>query len=121
MKRTTDTSLFISHTTNVLMFKFRCIIFIGVRIIKEIAGSVASGTHCIIWDYFHNNLIFNIISHMNIIQIYLLQRKTIEAYVVNAQLSFFNLSRKYIRAVTKGITNVTFRKAIWKNIIERNV
>jgi hypothetical protein len=33
-------------TTNVLMFKFRCNIFIGVRIIKEIPGSVASGTPC---------------------------------------------------------------------------
>jgi hypothetical protein len=31
-------------TTNVLLFKFRCNIFIGVRIIKEMPGSVASGT-----------------------------------------------------------------------------
>ena len=45
---TTDTFLLISHTTNVLPFKFRCNIFIGVRIIKEMSGSVASGTHCII-------------------------------------------------------------------------
>jgi len=44
---TTDTFLFNSHTTNVLLFKFRCYIFIGVRIIKEMPGSVASGTHCI--------------------------------------------------------------------------
>jgi len=43
---TTDTFLFISHTTDVLLFKFRCNIFIGVRIIKEMPGSVASGTHC---------------------------------------------------------------------------
>jgi len=43
---TTDTFLFISHTTNVLLFKFRCTIFIGVRIIKEMPGSVASGTPC---------------------------------------------------------------------------
>ena len=42
---TTDTFLFISHTTNVLLFKFRCNIFIGVRIIKKMPGSVASGTH----------------------------------------------------------------------------
>jgi len=47
LKRTTDTFLYISHTTNVLLFKFRCNIFIGVRIIKEMLGSVASGTHCI--------------------------------------------------------------------------
>jgi len=46
LKRTTDTFLFISHTTNVLLFKFRCNILIGVRIIKEMPGSVASGTHC---------------------------------------------------------------------------
>jgi len=32
---------------NVFLFKFRCNIFIGVRIIKEVAGSVASGTLCI--------------------------------------------------------------------------
>jgi hypothetical protein len=46
---TTHTFLFISHTTNVLLFKFRCNIFIGVRIIEEMPGSVASGTPCIIW------------------------------------------------------------------------
>ena len=33
-------------TTNVLLFKFCCNIFIGVRIIKEMSGSVASGTPC---------------------------------------------------------------------------
>jgi hypothetical protein len=37
----------ISHTTNVFLYKFRCSIFIGVRIIKEMPGSVASGTLCI--------------------------------------------------------------------------
>ena len=47
LKRTTDTFLFISHTTNVLLFKFRYNILIGVRILKEIPGSVASRTHCI--------------------------------------------------------------------------
>ena len=46
---TTDTSLFMSHTTNVLLFKFRCNIFIGVRIIKEMPGSVASGTSYIMF------------------------------------------------------------------------
>ena len=45
--RTTGAFLFVSHTTNVLLFKFRCNIFIGVRIIKEMLGSVASWTHCI--------------------------------------------------------------------------
>jgi hypothetical protein len=44
IRRTTDTFLFISHTTNVPLFKFRCNIFIGLRIIKEMPGSVASGT-----------------------------------------------------------------------------
>jgi len=43
----TDTFLIIFHTTKVLLFKFRCNIFIGVRIIKEMPGSVASGTPCI--------------------------------------------------------------------------
>jgi len=45
---TTDTFLFISHATNVLLFSFHCNIFVGVRIIKEMSGSVASGTPCII-------------------------------------------------------------------------
>jgi hypothetical protein len=31
-------------TTNVLLFKFRCNIFIAVRIIKEMPGSLARGT-----------------------------------------------------------------------------
>jgi hypothetical protein len=43
-KHATDTFLFISHTTNVLLFKFRFNIFIGVRIIKEMPRSVVSGT-----------------------------------------------------------------------------
>ena len=37
---------YISHTTNLLLFKFRCNIFIGFRIIKEMSGSVASRTPC---------------------------------------------------------------------------
>jgi len=44
---TTDTLLFISHTTNVFLFKSRCNIFIGFRIIKEMPGLVGSGTLCI--------------------------------------------------------------------------
>jgi hypothetical protein len=32
---------------NILLFKFRCKIFIGVRISKEMPGSVTSGTPCI--------------------------------------------------------------------------
>ena len=47
IRHTTETFLFISHTMNVLLFKFRCNIFIGVRNIKEMPGSVASGTPCI--------------------------------------------------------------------------
>jgi hypothetical protein len=31
---------------NVLLFKFRCNILIGVRIVKKMPGSVASGTIC---------------------------------------------------------------------------
>ena len=54
LKRTTDTFLFISHTKNVLLFKFRCNIFVGVRIIKEMPGSLASGTHCIYRSLVHN-------------------------------------------------------------------
>jgi len=36
---------------NVLLFKFRCNIFTGVRIIKEMTGSVASGTPYIMHVY----------------------------------------------------------------------
>jgi hypothetical protein len=46
---TTDTFLYISHTMNVLLFKSRCNIFIGFRIIKEMPGLVGSGTPCIRW------------------------------------------------------------------------
>jgi len=49
-----DTLLFISHTRNVLLFKFRCNIFISVTIIKEMPGSVASGTHCITKKHIKN-------------------------------------------------------------------
>ena len=41
---TTNTFLFISHTTNVLLFKSRCNIFIGFGIIKELPDLVGSGT-----------------------------------------------------------------------------
>ena len=55
---TTDTFLFISHTTNLLLFKFLCNIFIIVRIIKEMPGSVSSGTLCISYT-----ILFEIISY----------------------------------------------------------
>jgi hypothetical protein len=55
---TSDTFLFISHTMNIPLFKFRCNIFIGVRIIKEMSGSVASGTHCTIEFPHHLHLFF---------------------------------------------------------------
>ena len=42
-----DTFLFVSHTTNVVLFKFLCNILISGKIIKEMPGSVASGTLCI--------------------------------------------------------------------------
>ena len=47
---TTDTFLFISHTTNLLLFKSRCNIFIGFGIIKELPGLVGSGT---LYIYIH--------------------------------------------------------------------
>jgi len=64
---TTDTFLFISHTTNVLLFKFRCNSFIGVRIIKEMPGSVASGTPCISWGTHElYRILWNPIVHYNL-------------------------------------------------------
>jgi len=45
---------------NVLQFKFRCNIVIGVRIIKEMTGLVANGTPCIM----HQSVcISNIVQH----------------------------------------------------------
>jgi len=44
---------------NILLFIFRCNIFIGVRIIKEMRSSVASGTPCIIgavWIYNYSKI-----------------------------------------------------------------
>jgi hypothetical protein len=47
IRRTTDIHYrHISHTTNVLLFKFRCNIVIGVKITKELPGLVGSGTPC---------------------------------------------------------------------------
>jgi len=51
---TTDTFVFISHTTNVILFKTRCNIFIGFRIIKEMPGSVGSGTPCVYLQWMRN-------------------------------------------------------------------
>jgi len=53
---TTDTFPFISHTTNVLLFKSRCNIFIGFRFIKEMPGLVGCGTPCtynVFFDIFY--------------------------------------------------------------------
>jgi len=52
---TTDTFLFISHTMNVLLFKSRCSIFIGFRIIKEMPGLVGSGTPVFITAIYTNS------------------------------------------------------------------
>jgi hypothetical protein len=62
LKRTTDTFLFISHTTNVRLFKFLCNIFIGVTIIKEMSGLLTSGTLCIFiyYKYIKVNLRVNL-------------------------------------------------------------
>jgi len=61
LKRATDKFLFISRKTNILLLKFRCSIFIGVRIIKEMPASVASGTPCIkILLKFHFELHFEL-------------------------------------------------------------
>jgi hypothetical protein len=50
IRRTTDRFLFISHTTNILLFKFRSNIFIGVRIIKKNAGFGSE------WNTLHNRI-----------------------------------------------------------------
>ena len=62
---TIDTFLFISHTTNVLLFKFRCNIFIGVRIIKEMPVSVASGAPCIFTLCILYNIVYKVSRFQN--------------------------------------------------------
>jgi len=50
LQRNLDRSKFVvwemKRNVSVVRFKFRCNIFISGKIIKEIPGSVASGTHC---------------------------------------------------------------------------
>ena len=67
---TTDTFLFISRTTNLLLFKFRCHIFIGVRIIKEMSGSVASGTLYIFLQCYIMPSIIIIITCLVVLRVY---------------------------------------------------
>jgi hypothetical protein len=58
IRRITDTFLFISHTTNIFLFKSHCNIVIGVRTVKELPGLVGSGTPCIyiyIYIYRHTH------------------------------------------------------------------
>jgi hypothetical protein len=76
IRRTTDTFLFISYTMNIPLFKFLCNIFIGVGIIKEMPGSLASGTHCaylkkvtcfcvtsvLCWDWYEGSLFFTAVN-----------------------------------------------------------
>ena len=77
---TTDTFLFISHTTNVLLFKSRCNIVICVRIIKELPGLVSSGTPCIILTLMHLLVLLHELfikcTDMNNISIQILQTHT---------------------------------------------
>jgi len=80
IRRTTDTFLFISHTTNVLLFKSRCNIVICVRIIKELPGLVSSGTPCIILTLMHLLVLLHELfikcTDMNNISIQILQTHT---------------------------------------------
>ena len=47
----------IKRNLSVVRFKFRCNILIGGKIIKEMPGSVASGTRCIILYYNTNHCV----------------------------------------------------------------
>ena len=46
-------------------FKFRCNIFIGVRIIKEMPGSVANGTHCIMEVQYRTYIVVRVCSSLH--------------------------------------------------------
>jgi hypothetical protein len=54
---------------NVLLFKFCCNILIGVRIIKEMPGSVASGRHCISMIQF--SFLYNVLLHSAVVLKYM--------------------------------------------------
>jgi len=72
-RHTLDTFLFISHTTNILLFKSCCNIVIGFRIIKEMPGLVGSGTPCILYVYlyFINLPPFSLLTFIFISDIYI--------------------------------------------------
>jgi len=61
---TTDTFLFISHTTNVLLFRSHCNIFICFKIIKEMPGLISSGTPCIFFTIKANTVFTDARSHL---------------------------------------------------------
>jgi len=43
------------RNVSAVRFKFRCNILVGGKIIKEMPGPVASGTHCITYVYVSNS------------------------------------------------------------------
>jgi len=78
---TTDTFLFISYTTNVFLFKFPCNIFIGVRIIKEMPGSVASGTLCIYSSCLQINFVRNKLALIHLPPHYLIFFSSVDVFI----------------------------------------
>jgi hypothetical protein len=61
LKQTTDTFLFISHTTNLILLQFRCNIFIGVGIIiRRLMDNMKSLLICIYEYYYHSTFFINV-------------------------------------------------------------
>jgi hypothetical protein len=76
---------------NVLLFKFRCNIFIGVKIIKEMPDSVASGTPCILCILCFC-IVFCIVSHFVYSCLLFLCKFTYHSHRVEAQFQYINTS-----------------------------
>ena len=102
----TDTFLFISHTTNVLLFKFLCNIFIGVKIVKEMPGSVASRTHCVIASMFSMSIsIFWLMSK------YMLAKIIVALPIITSKTTVFSSERCFISKVSTWLLVTTSNTA----------
>ena len=95
MQRNLNRSTFVvwemKMTVSAVRFKFRCNILISGKIIKEMQGSVASGTYCTKYTVRYNNLLpynsaLRVSAHQNLHQASLLQRLQKGKCICNMQI-----------------------------------
>ena len=95
MQRNLNRSAFVvwemKMTVSAVRFKFRCNILISGKIIKEMQGSVASGTYCTKYTVRYNNLLpynsaLRVSAHQNLHQASLLQRLQKGKCICNMQI-----------------------------------